>query len=120
MNYKFQKWFFDLNLDENTYIYFILVEIKFLFFKIRNFTFHYFHYPTGSITKSKSVQVNFEKGGWESLNGKGKLLNIIPEIDRLQIVSNFDDINISLTINNYQKEYLRESLTIEQNNKKIK
>lgn len=119
MNYKFQKWFFDLNVDEDTYIYFILVEIKFLFFKIRNFTFHYYHYPTGSIIKSKSIQIDTVNGGLESLNAKGKQMVISHKHDNLEITSYFDDLKLNLKIYNYQKSHSRDSLIISRNNNKI-
>ena len=119
MSYQFKKWFFDLNINEETYIYFILVEIKFLFFKIRNFKFHYFNHTNGSLTKSKSVRLSIDKDGWEGLSVKGKQLNFVPEDKGLNIVSDFNDLKINLKINNYQKHYFRDSLIINHKNKRI-
>jgi len=46
-------------------------------------------------------------------------LNLCPESDRLDIVSDFDDLHINLKINNYQKVYSRDSLIIWCKNKRI-
>jgi len=119
MNYFFKKWFFDLNVDEETYIYFILVEIKCFFFTIRNFTFHHYHYPDGSITKSKTMHISLNKGDWENLQVKGKRLQIVPGADNLYIISEFPDLEINLDIKNYHKAYSRECFIIQPKNKKI-
>ena len=120
MKYQFKKWFFDLNVEEESYIYFILVEIKFLFFKIRNFTFHSFHQPDGRFTTSRNIRLNIDKGGWDNLDIKGEQLNIRHGNKNLYIISDFNDLKINLTFNHFQKEHSNEVFIILYKNKKIK
>jgi hypothetical protein len=119
MKYQFKKWFFDLNADEESYVYFILVEIQFFFFKIRNFTFHYFHYPDGSLTISRNIRLTLHKKGWDNLDIKGKELNINHIKKNLTITSDFNDLKINLTYNPFHKEYLCEGLLIPHKKKRI-
>lgn len=98
MFYHFKKYFFDLNIDRETYVYFILVEIKFGPFKIRNFTLHYFQAGKVMLTKSKMVRLVIEKGGWRKLAVQGKTLDLQVEDEALHILANFRDLKLDLKI----------------------
>ena len=119
MLYHFKKWFFDLNLNEDTYIYFFLVEIKLFFFKKRSFTFHHFHQNSCSTTITKSVQISNQNDDWERLRISGKDIRIIPKDQGLSINSDFRDLIINLSINNYHPDNSINSLIINNKNKHI-
>jgi hypothetical protein len=120
MLYHFKKWFFDLNIDDEIYIYFFIAEIRFLFFKTHNFTLHYFKSPAESLTISRSVQLKLKNRDWENLNIISTDFSFIPYDNELIVFSDFKDIKINLCIENYQPQYSDESLIISHKNKQIK
>ena len=66
MSYCMRKWFFDLNIDETTYIYFIVVEIDFVLFKVKNLTLNYYNNDTGIIAKSKIIRSKAANDDWDT------------------------------------------------------
>lgn len=119
MWYYFRKYFFDLNIDRETYVYFILVELKFGIFKIRNFTLHYNNSTNGSITKSKTVKVAIAKGHWKNLIFKGKHLDMHLENEELNIYANFKDLKIDLKISPFSNYETFDNFVIPLENKRI-
>lgn len=119
MIYHFKKWFFDMNLSKDTYIYFFLVEVRFLFFKKWNFTFHQFFQNSGTTTITKSLRLDNHNHGWEVLDINSKNLTIVPGNQILTIASNFNDLDINLKIYNIHYGISMNSLVINKKGRKI-
>jgi hypothetical protein len=119
MLYHFKKWFFDLNKEDETYVYFFVAEIRFLFFTVRNFTFHCFDNRLATITRSRPVKLNMKKGDWEALTIKGKSFGILHTENELNIISDFKNLNIMLRISNYLPDIPGEPLLINHKGRQI-
>ena len=119
MLYHFRKWFFDFNIGEETYVYFFIAEIRFLFFTARNFTFHCFDKRLGTITRSGPVSLIMKRGDWESMNIKGKKIGAYHTKKELSFISEFNDISVRLLISNYLSDIPDNPLLIVQKNKQI-
>ena len=119
MWYSFKKYFFDLNIDRETYVYFILVELKCGFLRIRNLTLHYYNAASGSSTKSKTVRATVGKDDWEKLTISGRKLDLHVEKDALNIFANFEDLEIDLTITPFLHVGSSNNFVIPLRNKRI-
>lgn len=107
-----KKWFIDLNVDKSKYIYFIVVELDFVLFKLRNLTLHYYDQERGNTTKSKIIQAKATNGNWDTLNIQGKQFHITTDIQGLSIKSDFNDLKMNIVIQNYTDSFQRDTFVL--------
>jgi len=120
MLFQFKKWFFDLNSGVENYAYFIVVEIRFLCFRWHSFTFHHFREDAGTVTKTNSLRLNIRGSDWDTLQIKGRGLDISPENGQLNIAIDFDDLIIDLEINGFRGVQSAGGLMIHHGSKDIR
>jgi hypothetical protein len=119
MFYSFKKWFFDINIGDETYIYFLIAEIRFSFFKLQNFTFHCFNHHSESLTKTIPIHLTNQEKDWEILYINSRNFSVVPRNHDLNITADFKDLNIRLIIRNCMSGLPKNALIINHKNKKI-
>ncbi len=95
--YSLQKWFFDVLMHQNTYIYFYITELRFLSLKLSRFNLHY-QSDKNKTSVSKQIKLDYNDtvtfiGSSGKFSNKDGHFSVIQNIGNTNIELNYKNIN---------------------------